>query len=165
MHWVVCSGGELRSVLVLKRHLLLLLWSLAAFGADDQAIQTSHTGGQQRNALRRIHDKIFGSRVLASSLYSVFPLQILKKWLKHRYTKLAADHGFSSTSAGIEPVSSPVMSSNPPGVSCTISAFICTSRTVCVQQNAAIRLVVYQSAEILGLIICFAIHFLCVKME
>ena len=48
MHWVVCSGGELRSVLVLKRHLLLLLWSLAAFGADDQAIQTSHTGGGGR---------------------------------------------------------------------------------------------------------------------
>ena len=33
-----------------------------------------------------------------------------------------------------------------------------------VQENAAIGLVVLQSAEILVLIICFAIHFLCVTI-
>ena len=33
------------------------------------------------------------------------------------------------------------------------------------EENAAISLVVLQSAEILGLIICFAIHFLCVTIE
>ena len=40
-----------------------------------------------------------------------------------------------------------------------------TSCTRCVQENAAIGLVVFQSAEILGLIIRFAIHFLCVTIE
>ena len=40
-----------------------------------------------------------------------------------------------------------------------------TSCTHCVQENAAISLVVLQSAEIQGLIICFAIHFLCVTIE
>ena len=34
-----------------------------------------------------------------------------------------------------------------------------------VQENGAIPLVVIQTAEILGLIICFAIHFLCVTIE
>ena len=40
------------------------------------------------------------------------------------------------------------------------SALVCTSCTRRVQENAAIGLVVLQSAEILGLIICFAIHLL-----
>ena len=52
-----------------------------------------------------------------------------------------------------------------PGVGCTTSGFVCTSCTQGVQENAAIGLVVLQSAEILGLIICFAIHFLCVTIE
>ena len=43
-----------------------------------------------------------------------------------------------------------------------IAAFSCTRG---VQENAAIGLVVLQSAEILGLIILFAIHFLCVTIE
>ena len=51
------------------------------------------------------------------------------------------------------------------GVRCTTSTLLCTSCTRGVQDNAAIGLVVLQSAEILGLIICFAIHFLCVKIE
>ena len=40
--------------------------------------------------------------------------------------------------------------------------------TVCtheVERNGAIGLVVLQTAEILGSIICFAIHFLCVTIE
>ena len=45
---------------------------------------------------------------------------------------------------------------------CTSSAFVCTSCTHGVQDNAAIGLVVLQSAEILCLIICLAIQFLCV---
>ena len=45
------------------------------------------------------------------------------------------------------------------------SALVCTSCTPSVQENAAIGLVVLQSAEILGLIICFAIHFLALKIE
>ena len=45
---------------------------------------------------------------------------------------------------------------------CMTSALVCTSCTRGVQENAAIGLVVLQSAEILWLIICFAIHFLCV---
>ena len=45
---------------------------------------------------------------------------------------------------------------------CTTSALVCTSCTRGVQENAGIGLVVLQSAEILGLIILFAIHFLCV---
>ena len=48
---------------------------------------------------------------------------------------------------------------------CTTSAFVCTSCTPGVQENAAIGLVVLQSAEIQELIICFAIHFLCVTIE
>ena len=52
-----------------------------------------------------------------------------------------------------------------PGVRCTTSAFVCNSCTLCVQENAAIGLVVLQSAEILWLIISFAIHFLCVTIE
>ena len=46
---------------------------------------------------------------------------------------------------------------------CKTSALVCTSCTLGVQENAAIGLVVLQSAEILWLIICFAIHFLCVN--
>ena len=34
-----------------------------------------------------------------------------------------------------------------------------------VQENAAIGLVVLQSVEFLGLMICFTIHFLCVTIE
>ena len=45
---------------------------------------------------------------------------------------------------------------------CTTSALVCTSSTSGVQENASIGLVVLQSAEILWLIICFAIHLLCV---
>ena len=52
-----------------------------------------------------------------------------------------------------------------PGVSCTTSALVCTSCTLAVQENAAIGLVVHHSAEILGLMICFAIHFLCLRTE
>ena len=55
-----------------------------------------------------------------------------------------------------------------------IAAISCTPRvqevhtkacTRGAQENAAIGLVVLQSAEILELIICFAIHFLCVTIE
>ena len=52
-----------------------------------------------------------------------------------------------------------------PGVRCTTSALVCTSRTHGVQENGAIGLVVLQTAEILGLIICLATHFLCVTIE
>ena len=52
-----------------------------------------------------------------------------------------------------------------PGVRCTTSALVCTSCRHGVQENGAIGLVVLQTAEILGLIICFAIHFLCVTIE
>ena len=47
---------------------------------------------------------------------------------------------------------------------CTTSALVCTSCTLIVQENG---LVLLQTAEILGLIIilCFAIHFLCVTIE
>ena len=41
----------------------------------------------------------------------------------------------------------------------------CTSFTPGEQEIGAKALVVLQSAEILGLIICFAIHFLCVTIE
>ena len=57
------------------------------------------------------------------------------------------------------------LSLEPPGARCTTSALICTSCTRAVQENVAIGLVVLQSTEILGLIICFAIHFLCVTIE
>ena len=46
-----------------------------------------------------------------------------------------------------------------------ISAMVYPSCTRGVQENAAICLVVLQNAEILGLIICFAIHFLCLTIE
>ena len=52
-----------------------------------------------------------------------------------------------------------------PGERCTTSALVCTSCTHGVQENAVIGLVVLQTAEILGLIILFAIHFLCVTIE
>ena len=45
-----------------------------------------------------------------------------------------------------------------PGERCRNSPLVCTSCTLGVQENAAIGLVVLQSAEILGLMICFAIH-------
>ena len=45
------------------------------------------------------------------------------------------------------------------------SALLCTTCTRGVQENGGIGLVVHQSADILGLIICFAIHFLCVNIE
>ena len=48
---------------------------------------------------------------------------------------------------------------------CTTSALVCTSCTRGVQENCVIGLFVLQSAEILGLTICFAIHFLCVTIE
>ena len=52
-----------------------------------------------------------------------------------------------------------------PGLRCTTSALVCTSCTRGVQENAAIGLVLFQSAEILWLIIMFPIHFLCVTIE
>ena len=52
-----------------------------------------------------------------------------------------------------------------PGVSCTTSGLVCTSCTCGVQEKSAIGFVLLQTAEILGLIICFAIHFLCVTIE
>ena len=52
-----------------------------------------------------------------------------------------------------------------PGVRCTTSALVCTCCTRGVQENGAIVLVVLQTAEILGLIIYFSIHFLCVTIE
>ena len=45
------------------------------------------------------------------------------------------------------------------------SALVCTFCARGVQENGAIGLVVTQTAEIVGLIICFAIHFLCVTIE
>ena len=48
---------------------------------------------------------------------------------------------------------------------CTPSALVCTSSTHGVKEKGAIGLVVLQTAEILGLIICFATHFLCVTIE
>ena len=45
------------------------------------------------------------------------------------------------------------------------SALVCTSCTRGVQVNGAIGLVVLQTAEIVGLIIYFAIRFLCVTIE
>ena len=48
---------------------------------------------------------------------------------------------------------------------CTTSALVCTSCTHGVQENGAICLVVLQTAEILGLIISFEIHFLWVTIE
>ena len=48
---------------------------------------------------------------------------------------------------------------------CTISALVYTSCRRGVQENCAICLIVLQTAEILGLIIYFAIHFLCVTIE
>ena len=51
------------------------------------------------------------------------------------------------------------------GVRCSTSALVCTSCTPGVKQNAAIGLNVLQSAESLGLIICFALHFQYVTIE
>ena len=48
---------------------------------------------------------------------------------------------------------------------CTILILVCTPCTCGVQENAAIGLVVRQTAEIVGLIIFFATHFLCVTTE
>ena len=48
---------------------------------------------------------------------------------------------------------------------CTPSALVCTSCTHGVQEKCAIGLVILQAAEILGLIIFFATHFLCVTIE
>ena len=48
---------------------------------------------------------------------------------------------------------------------CTTSALVCSSCTRGVQENGAIGLFILQTTEILGLIICFAIHFLCVTIE
>ena len=45
------------------------------------------------------------------------------------------------------------------------SALVCSSCAPGVKENIVIGLVVLQSAEILGLIICFAIHFLSVTIE
>ena len=42
---------------------------------------------------------------------------------------------------------------------CTTSTLVCISFTHGAQENGAICLVVLQTAEILGLMICFAIHF------
>ena len=44
-------------------------------------------------------------------------------------------------------------------------ALVCTFCTRDVQENGAIGLVILQTAEILGLIICLATHFLCVTIE
>ena len=52
-----------------------------------------------------------------------------------------------------------------PGVWCTNSALVYTPCTHGVQEKGAIGLVILQTAEILGLIICFVIHFLCVTIE
>ena len=61
------------------------------------------------------------------------------------------------------------MNNNPKprrqGVRCTTSALVCTSCTHGVQENGAIALVVIKTTEILELIMCFAIHFLCVTIE
>ena len=48
---------------------------------------------------------------------------------------------------------------------CTPSALVCNSCTHGVQEKGAIGLVVLQTAEIVGLIICFATHFLCETIE
>ena len=45
------------------------------------------------------------------------------------------------------------------------SGLVCTSCTRRVQENGAIGMVVLQTADIVGLIIRFAIHFLCVAIE
>ena len=45
------------------------------------------------------------------------------------------------------------------------SALVCTPCTRGVQENGTICLVVLQTIEILKLIICFAVHFLCVTIE
>ena len=55
--------------------------------------------------------------------------------------------------------------SRRPGVRCTISALVYTSCTRGVQENGEIGLVVLQTAEILRLIICFALHFQRLKIE
>ena len=52
-----------------------------------------------------------------------------------------------------------------PGERCTTSTLVCISCTHAVQENGAIGLILVQTAEIPVLIICFAIHFLCVTFE
>ena len=52
-----------------------------------------------------------------------------------------------------------------PGVGCTTSGLVFTPCTRGVQENCAIGLVVLQTAHFVGLIIRFAIHFLCVTIE
>ena len=52
-----------------------------------------------------------------------------------------------------------------PRVRYMTSALVCTSCIRGVQENGVIGLVVLQSTEILGLIICFAINFLCMNIE
>ena len=47
----------------------------------------------------------------------------------------------------------------------TTSDLVSTSCTRGVQENGTIGLVIFQTAEILGLIICFAILFLSVTIE
>ena len=47
---------------------------------------------------------------------------------------------------------------------CTTSALVCTSCILSVQENGAIGLIVLQTAEILGLIMYIAIHFLGVTI-
>ena len=51
------------------------------------------------------------------------------------------------------------------GEMCTTSALVCTSCTRGVQENGLICMFVLQTAEILELIIYFAIHFPCVTIE
>ena len=48
---------------------------------------------------------------------------------------------------------------------CNTSGLVCTYCIHGVQEKGAIDLVVHQTAEILGLIIFFAIHFLCMTIE
>ena len=48
---------------------------------------------------------------------------------------------------------------------CTTSAFVCTSCTLRIQENSAIGWAVLQTADILGLIIRFAIYFISMIIE
>ena len=68
-------------------------------------------------------------------------------------------------SGGAQAPPAPPIPPPMPGVRCTTSALVCTSCTRGGEENGAIRLVVLQTAEILGLIIYFAIHFLSVTIE
>ena len=55
--------------------------------------------------------------------------------------------------------------SRRPGVMCMSSALVCTTCTHGIQEKGAFGLVALHTAEILGFIICFATHFLCVTFE